>query len=331
MSATDQIAPTKRPTADILFATAQNDVPARARAGHLVSRIGGKRLRYAVFPAGGRPRRGTVVILQGRNECIEKYYETIGDLSRRGLGTAIMDWRGQGGSERMIRDREKGYVGSYDDYVADLDQFFEEIVLPDCVGPFYVLAHSMGGLIALLAAPRLVNRVRRMVLSAPLLVFEGLPFSMPALYGISRLLCGLGLGATYLGGGPRARNTTLFAGNKLTSDYARFTRNSGIYLRHPELGLGGPTAAWIRASCAAAAAVVEPEHRARIQVPTLIIAAGADEVVSTPAIETFGTRLKSGSVLTIDGARHELLQEADIYREQFMAAFDAFVPGTDDD
>ncbi|MEP4420111.1 MAG: alpha/beta hydrolase, partial [Nitratireductor sp.] len=29
------------------------------------------------------------------------------------------------------------------------------------------------------------------------------------------------------------------------------------------------------------------------------------------------------------GARHELLQEADIYREQLLAAFAAFVPGTD--
>ncbi len=330
MNAMDDIASAKRPVTDILSATAGNDVPARARAGHLVARNGGKRLRYALFPAGGRPRRGTVVILQGRNECIEKYYETIGDLSRRGLGTAIMDWRGQGGSDRLIGDREKGHVVSYDDYVADLDQFFEEIVLPDCVGPFFVLAHSMGGLIALLAAPRLVNRVRRMVLSAPLLAFENLPLPMPGLAGVSRLLCGIGLGSTYLGGGPRARHTTLYSGNKLTSDYARFTRNGAIYLRHPELALGGPTAAWIRASCAAAAAVADPEHRVRVQVPTLIIAAGADEVVSTPAIEAFGMSLKSGSVLTIDGARHELLQEADVYREQFMAAFDAFVPGTDD-
>jgi hypothetical protein len=133
MNVFQDMALTKRPGADILVATAGNDVPARARAEYLVARRGGKRLRYALFPAGGRPRRGTVVILQGRNECIEKYYETIGDLSRRGLGVAIMDWRGQGGSDRLLRDREKGFVRSYDDYVADLDQFFEDVILPDCV------------------------------------------------------------------------------------------------------------------------------------------------------------------------------------------------------
>ncbi len=38
-------------------------------------------------------------------------------------------------------------------------------------------------------------------------------------------------------------------------------------------------------------------------------------------------RLRGGQILTIAGARHELLQETDIFREQLFAAFDAFVPG----
>ena len=38
--------------------------------------------------------------------------------------------------------------------------------------------------------------------------------------------------------------------------------------------------------------------------------------------------LRGGSVLMIDGARHEILQEADVYREQLLAAFDAYVPGS---
>ena len=51
-------------------------------------------------------------------------------------------------------------------------------------------------------------------------------------------------------------------------------------------------------------------------------------VVSTPAIGAFALRLRAGSHLVIPGARHELLMEQDRYREQFWAAFDAFVPGT---
>jgi lysophospholipase len=33
----------------------------------------------------------------------------------------------------------------------------------------------------------------------------------------------------------------------------------------------------------------------------------------------------------IPGARHEILMERDEFREQFWAAFDAFVPGTPDE
>ncbi|RVC17403.1 alpha/beta hydrolase, partial [Mesorhizobium sp. M7A.F.Ca.AU.001.01.1.1] len=47
-------------------------------------------------------------------------------------------------------------------------------------------------------------------------------------------------------------------------------------------------------------------------------------------VEAYARRLRLGSLLMIDGSRHEILQEADIYREQLLAAFDAFIPGSDD-
>ena len=58
------------------------------------------------------------------------------------------------------------------------------------------------------------------------------------------------------------------------------------------------------------------------------MAAGRDEVVSTPAIEAFGTICWRGRHLIVAGAKHEILQEQDHYRAQFWAAFDAFIPGT---
>ncbi len=60
----------------------------------------------------------------------------------------------------------------------------------------------------------------------------------------------------------------------------------------------------------------------------LVIAAGHDQIVSTPAIDEFAARLRAGSHLIVPGARHELLMEQDRFRGQVLAAFDAFVPGT---
>ncbi len=309
-----------------LLVTPSNPRPENAVAGWLTLHDG-KRVRFARYAATGRPLKGTVVIFTGRNECIEKYHETIGDLSERGFGSAIMDWRGQGLSDRMIRNPHRGYIDSFDQYVGDVEPLFEQVVLPDCRGPYYLLAHSMGALVALMAAPRLVNRVRRMVLSTPLLDFAGLAVSTDTLYRVSTVMCALGMGSLRIGGSNRWE-PGLPATSTLTSDPVRHARNVELFTRHPALALGAPAAAWIRAACMAMRAAETPEFRGNLRIPTLFVAAGNDEVVSTSHIERYAQGLRSGSLVTIDGARHEILQEADRYREQFLAAFDAFVPGS---
>ena len=83
-----------------------------------------------------------------------------------------------------------------------------------------------------------------------------------------------------------------------------------------------PSASWKR--------FADPRYPLEIRLPTLIVAAGADPVCATPATERFAARLKAGHAIVIPGARHEILMERDAIREQFWAAFDAFIPGTPD-
>ncbi len=312
---------------ELLNEIPENPVPKEATAEAFMAHDG-KRIRYALFGATARPLKGTVVLLPGRNECIEKYFETISDLAARGFGIAMFDWRGQGLSDRLIRNSQRGHVNSFDSYVHDLEQFFDDIVLPDCRGPYYILAHSMGALIALLAAPSMVNRVRRMVLIAPLLTLKSTPLSMKTIRRLTATLHWTGLGRLSVRNGRRSFEPAPFANNVLTTDRHRYERNIEICRKYPQLALGSPTAAWLHAALVACETVKDPAFMAKIHIPSLLIAAGADVVVSTPAIEDYAKALRSGSALTIDGARHEILQETDLYREQFLAAFDAFIPGT---
>ena len=314
--------------AEGLVETDNNPAPKHVDAGSFAAGDG-CRIRYAVFKNDVAPRKGTVIILHGRNECIEKYFETAGELNNRGFHAATFDWRGQGGSGRLIGNPAKGYVDSFYDYVSDLEVFFEQLVLPDCPGPYFVLGHSTGSLVALLASPLLANRIERMVLCAPLLELASSRFSMRALSITAALLNNIGLGRLYMAGGPRPRESRPFRNNRLTSDPARYRRNAKLFEKAPHLGLGGPTVAWVDAFCRASAAVTDPDFVANLRIPVLIVAAGGDQVVSNGAIERFARRLRSGKRITIDGAEHEILQEADAYREQFLAAFDAFVPGDD--
>ena len=309
--------------ADLLREIPENPVPTGAVADMMTARDG-RHIRYALFPSTGT--YGTVVVLPGRNECIEKYFETVQDLTRRGFAVAMLDWRGQGGSDRLLRDPRRGHVRSFNQYTADLDQFFREVVLPDCRPPFSVLGHSTGALVGLLAAPDLATRVRRMVLVAPLLEIQT-PLPLTPAKVLAKLLCTVGLGRMYIAGRSRRGKEVPFRPNALTSDERRYSRNQALVRDFPELFIGGPTAAWLNAALAATKRVLDPDFQASIRVPILFLAAGQDRIVSTRAIERYARGLRSGRVLTVDGSRHEILQEADIFREQALAAFEAFAKG----
>jgi lysophospholipase len=139
----------------------------------------------------------------------------------------------------------------------------------------------------------------------------------------------LGLGRLYVpGGGPVATKTRPFLGNLITSDPVRYARMAAIFETAPELAIGAPTIGWMRAAFELMGTFADPVYPASIREPILIAAAGDDRIVSTPAVARFASRLRAGSHLVVAGSRHEILMERDVFRGQFWAAFDAFVPGS---
>ena len=310
----------------VLYPTTGNRVPHGAVAD-TVRGADGMVLRTARFgPAGGV--RGTILLLQGRNECIEKYFETAGDLADLGFASIAFDWRGQGGSERTLSDPQRGHVRSFAAYESDLLAVLDAMQ-GEARGPVTVVAHSMGALIALLAAPRLAGRVERMVLLAPLLRLVQQPVGHGLLKWGTGLLRLAGLGRVYAALGPRPREVPDFLTNVLTTDRARHRRNGLIYVERHGLSLGGPTIGWLNAAARAMDRATSPRHLAQVALPSIMIGAGDDQVVSTLAIERTVRSLRNSNMLTVDGARHELLQERDRYREQVLAAIEGFAARRD--
>ena len=205
--------------ADVLHNTPDNPAPENVVAGYFETRDR-KKVRYAIFKADVTSAKGTVVLLQGRNETIEKYYETIRDLTADELWVATFDWRGQGGSERLLKNPMPGYVRRFSDYEKDLEQFLEEIVLPDARLPFYVIGHSTGALIALSAAPQLANRIERLAVTSPLVGLRHDRFGQATLRVGATLACWIGLCGVAPTGS--RRGNLEFAQNVLTSDPVRF-------------------------------------------------------------------------------------------------------------
>lgn len=304
-----------------------NPVPEGAVTGALLTPDSAK-IRFARWPAPPHHRQGTVCLFPGRIEFIEKYFEVVRDLRARGFAVAILDWRGQGLSNRMLRDPHKGHIGSFSQYDTDVETFIREVVLPDCPPPVFALAQSMGATVMLRTAALGRRWFERMVLCAPMIRFENLRL-LPALPAMARSLRLSGFGASYIpGGGSQCSATGAFLGNPVTSDPIRHARTAAILEAEPALALGSPTIAWADAAMRAMAELARPAFPGKLRQPMLMIGCGQDRVVSTPAIEEFGSRLPAGSYLVVPGARHEVMMELDQYRSQFWAAFDAFVPGT---
>lgn len=313
-----------------LVSIPENPVPEGATVG-ILDAGGGARLRYALWEATGDGSKGTVCLLQGRTEFIEKYFEVVGELRARGFAVATFDWRGQGGSTRLTRNPRKGHVGSFEDYLADFDSFTREILLPDCLAPFYLLAHSTGGNIALRAATRRPSPFERIVLSAPLLDLARRRLRTQTLGRIAAILTYGGLGRLSVAPGRYAGVPRRFEGNPLTSDPARFARMRAILDAAPELGVAAPTFGWLHAAIASMKRINAPDFAERVTVPTLMLVGTRERIVSVAAIEALGRALKAGGTLVLPGARHELLMEHDAIRECFWAAFDEFIPGAEEE
>jgi lysophospholipase len=300
-----------------------NDLPEGIAPGVLITPDGVK-LRYAISPAGGQCR-GTVCLLEGRGDFIERYFETIDDLKARGFAVAILDWRGQGGSQRPLRNPHRGYVRNFRQYDIDLAAFMKDVVLPDCPPPYFAIAHSTGANV-LLRALKSHNWFERVVLSAPLIDIAPARAPKPLIRFVAWAMVLIGLGWVFVPG--MARRPFVpedFDGSVCTTDRRRFLRDCRTLEAAPHLGLGGATFGWLHAALTAIGELRRFRSGTHLRVPALIVAAGDDRLVSTEAALQFARRVRGVAAVVIRGSRHEPLMERDAFREQFWAAFDSFI------
>ena len=280
---------------------------------------GGLRLRAALFPA-HRPSRGSVVLSPGRTEPIEKYFETITDLTRRGFTVLAHDWRGQGLSQRLLADPLKGHAGHAADFLADhralLDAFGPR--LPE---PWLALGHSMGGCLVLLALVSGEGRFAGAALSAPMLMVSTAPWPAQAASALVWLAGRLGRSEAFVT--PRYDPLAdRFAADRLTHDEVRYHRYKAQLRACPDLALSAPTWGWLGFALSAGAAIAAPGALEAVRIPVAVVIAGDDRLVVNAASRAAATRLPQGRCTEIRGAFHEILMETDDRRDQFWRAFD---------
>lgn len=274
---------------------------------------GSARIRVAWWKAGDK---GTVLLLPGRTECIEKYGRAAGDLVARGYSVITIDWRGQGLADRALPDRATGHVGEFSEYQQDLDALLEEAGRAGLPQPWYMLAHSMGGCIGLRALQRGLP-VKAAVFSAPMWGIAMAAWLRPVASVVGALAAPLGLANRYA---PSTSAETYllqvpFEGNVLTTDRAMWDYMRRQVTEVPDLALGGPSIGWLTTAlheCAALAMLPAPK------LPAICALGTAEKVVDVPPVHLRMAGWANGQLDLYPGAEHEIMMEGAAVRQRFF-------------
>lgn len=284
----------------------------------------GQHLRYGWLAP--HNAKALCVIFPGLSEYCEKYFEVVRDLEKRGFAIAVIDWRGQGRSWRHLPDDNKRH---HDDFSFDLEDAKTFLNVLDknpqiSALPKIVLGHSMGGHLAMRFMHDLSGVFKCAVLTAPMFGILPTLTQGPARM-TAEAACRIGWAEHYVPGyGPWSLARFAANLNLLTSDRIRrdimLTQMSDKNLR-----MGGLTFGWVRAALATTRLTNDPVWLARITTPTLLVTPSRDMIVSNQATKQGAKAMPHAEIVDIKGCLHEVLMEADTYRDAFWNVFDGFV------
>ncbi len=283
-------------------------------------------IRYGICDCEAERKHGSVILLGGRKEFMEKYEETIDELKRRKIDVYSMDWRGQGLSTRLLSNRQKGHINNFNEYLEDLSYFINNIVKPVAVSPLIILAHSMGGHIALRYLHDYPRVVYRAVLTSPMIDIMVPPFLKWIIKFAALFASKTGCGCSYSAGSKdySYQKNIKFEGNTLTSDPMRFMDEHRAIESNPDLALGGVTYGWLAAAFDSIDLLLSEGYAERISTPVFIISAGSDKIVSEAAQKAICSRMSKCQFVSIPDSYHEILKERDSVRNTFWKEFDIF-------
>jgi acylglycerol lipase len=239
--------------------------------------------------------RALVVIVHGAGEHSDRYRHVADALTADGYAVHALDHRGHGRSEgpRALIDR-------LDHAVADLDQLVLEARESHPQAPVFMLAHSMGGTLALRYAVRHPDRLTGLILSGPLAALAAAPAPMRVVAAI--------LSAAV----PRlpliAVDPTLISRDpEVVSAY-----RSDPLVHHGRLP--------VRTVAELSRAIdAFPGEVGAITIPTLILYGTADRLCPPEGSTMLGERIGAAdkTVKPYDGLFHEILNEPE--RERVLA------------
>lgn len=244
-----------------------------------------------------------IVISHGFCEFAEKYNEMIFYFLKNGYSVYVPEYRGHGDSARLAPNPEMVHVGSYEDYVGDLDAVLSAI--PDMEPCRFLFAHSMGGMVAVRYLEEHPEIFTAAVVSSPMLSMKTGKYPKPAArlaaeWGILR-----GKGSSYAPGQSGFSAVPNFRDSSCISE-CRYRYIFEKRLHNPAYQTYGGSYQWVRAGLIASRRALRRKNTEKINIPVLLFSAGRDHMVENGAQRKFAARTKHTTYIDIPEAKHEI-------------------------
>lgn len=253
-----------------------------------------------------------IVFLPGMGEPGIKYYDLPRDLHKK-ASFYLWDHIGQGLSFHFVPlEREKVHIDTFETYTQTLTPFLAELRKKH--KKIIVIAHSMGGHIALkisLAHPELIDQL---ILSSPMISINTSWIPINFLSWIANFL-------------PSDFYPPFYALFKKSSAGKNYTTTSeermAVYqntLRHfPAIKRAGPTLGWLKAAQNSIRKLSKTSWQ-QYKKPLLLLQAEEDYLVSNFAEDEICSRIPTCQMVKIKNSRHEILFEVDTARTPALTA-----------
>lgn len=285
----------------------------------------GKKIRYGHAEPDG-DKKGTVVLTTGYADFTESYFETIQDFLDRGFAVWMMDWQGQGGSERYYDNPRVPSPEGPINNIRDLHHFRNNVVKADNDKPVFLASHSMGGQMSLHYINEHPNDFDGTMLATPFVDIKELP---PVKGKLSRIFmeaaCKLGMGHKRMTRRNIVRRIKKEREDMKKDEPIRTRLHQHFADQNPGLKLGDPTFLWVRNMTRRADALRDEEVLKSIETPTLFAICGNDKLVNNEAIERASNLMPNGELVKIKDGYHGLWTERKEIREKWWDAIDRFL------
>lgn len=268
-----------------------------------------------------------VICLPGLGEFCEKYFEIAHNCLDQNLGIFVLDWMGQGGSNRYLKNLHKQHSLGFTDNVDDLKFWIDNFIKDPNFNkysdtPLALLSHSMGAHFALrYLSESKEHPIDCAAFSAPFIGIRRISFLPDWL-----LLCLSRLLSTTMNKN-LVKKETVFSEDDvlersiqvLTSDRHRASIQTYWYKVHPLYYIHGVTFGWVHEALKSCKLL--KKNLKKISTPCVIGMAGHEKIVSNPLIKEAVKIMKASKLITYPEAKHEILMETGNIRNHFLDKF----------